>query len=69
MTDMKMNQQEKLQEIEEPEQVKAEALESQDKAGQEDNQSVKLAMAVELVEMGIPESSAHRILNIRDKNI
>ena len=70
MTDMKMNQQEKLQEIEEPESVKsAEALESQDKAGKEDNQSVKLAMAVELVEMGIPESSAHRILNIRDKNI
>jgi hypothetical protein len=70
VTDMKMSQQEKLQEIEEPESVKsAEALESQDKAGKEDNQSVKLAMAEELVEMGIPESSAHRILNIRDKNI
>ena len=66
MTDIRMRPQEKQEKIEEPEQVKAaEALESQDQEKKKNNLSVKMAMAEELTKMGIPNSSAHRILNIR----
>ena len=60
-----MKPQEKQRGIEEPEQAKAvKQLESRNEARKEDNQSVKLAMAEELIEMGITRISAHRILNI-----
>ena len=66
MTNKNFRQQGKLKKIAEYEQVKMEKeLESQDEAMKEDNQSVKLAMAKELIEMGITKISAHRILNIR----
>ena len=66
MTNSKMIKKEKLPEIEESEKANtAEAITSHDHAGNKDNQSVKLALAEELIEMGISKSSAHRILNIR----
>ena len=44
---------------------KVETLKSRDQAEHKDNQSTKLAMAEELIEIGISKASAHRLLNIR----
>ena len=66
MTNSKMIKNEKLPKIEEPEKPStSEAITSQDHTENIANQSVKLALAEELIEMGISKSSAHRILNIR----
>ena len=56
-------------EFEETEQRKPVAeLASKDQIQKKRNKTVKLAMAEELIQMGISRSSAYRILNIR-KNI
>ena len=66
MTNVKMRQTEKLQEIEEKESGKeAETLKCRDQKEHKDNSSVKMAMAAELIEMGISKASAHRLLNIK----
>jgi hypothetical protein len=66
VTDSKIKPVEKLSVFEETEpEKKVETLNSRDHAEHNDNQSVKLAMAEELIEMGISKASAHRLLNIR----
>ena len=67
MTNTGIRSKEESVSIENPEQVETEEnLEGHVNSEKEDNQSVKLAMAAELVEMGISKSSAHKILNIRE---
>ena len=66
MTDSNIKPVEKLSAFEETAPPKkVEPLNSRNHAEHNDNQSVKLAMAEELIEMGISKASAHRLLNIR----
>ena len=67
MTNTEMKEKEKSASIETTAHVEAvKKPECHDNSGKEDNLSVKLAMAAELIEMGISKSSAHKILNIRE---
>ncbi len=66
MTDSKIKVVEKLSVFEQTELTEnVETLKGQDQTEDKDNQSAKLAMAEELIEMGISKASAHRLLNIR----
>ena len=66
MTDSKIKPVEKLSVFEATEPAKkVETLNSRNHAEHSDNQSIKLTMAEELIEMGISKASAHRLLNIR----
>ena len=67
MTNTGIRSKEESVSIENPEQVEAaEKREGHENSEKKDNHSVKLAMAAELIEMGISKSSAHKILNIRE---
>jgi hypothetical protein len=46
-------------------QAVSERIETVHKPKKDDNHIVKMAMAEELIQMGIPKTSAYRILNIR----